>query len=605
MRDSTYKGRLQLTFAYTINGTGREVFDETVGEIPIMLKSKRCNLRDFSPADMVKRFEDAEEMGGYFVVNGKERVIRLLTAPRRHYPLALQRKSWADSGKLFSEFGIQYRSVRGDQMSTNMILHYLNNGTTRVKIWNLKIPIFLPIVMVMKAFVDKTDIEMYRQMIMGKETDTYFCTCVVNMLRLVKQEGMKTQQQVRNFIGKKTRERFEQQYATRPWLSDADICMELLNDTVMTNLLDPEDKFNLLCEMQRKVFSLARGECAPENPDNPMFHEVYMSGQIYFTLLLERLQVFLLDNVRIQIKKSIETRAKAGTFVDVDGRFIQRCLAQQYGTIVRPMNALVATGNLVSKSGLGLQQNVGLAVMAEKINFWRFLSHFRAIHRGAFFTEMRTTACRKLYPEAWGFLCPVHTPDGAPCGLLNHLAENCVVTNHQDSTRGLIETMTNIGLQLLDTPPTVPYADMYITILDGRVLGYVPDTIVRKFVSKLRTYKSKNKEKVPSSLEIGFIPKTSNATQYAGLFLFSTPARMMRPVRNLKSKAVEMIGTFEQPYMEICVVHGEAHERTTHQELQETSILSVLAAQIPFPDFNQSPRNMYSCQVGVVFVRFD
>ena len=32
--------------------------------------------------------------------------------------------------------------------------------------------------------------------------------------------------------------------------------------------------------------------------------------------------------------------------------------------------------------------------------------------------EMRTTDVRKLKPEAWGFICPVHTPDGAPCGKI-------------------------------------------------------------------------------------------------------------------------------------------------------------------------------------------
>ena len=26
-------------------------------------------------------------------------------------------------------------------------------------------------------------------------------------------------------------------------------------------------------------------------------------------------------------------------------------------------------------------------------------------------------------------MCPVHTPDGAPCGLLNHLAAMCEVDN--------------------------------------------------------------------------------------------------------------------------------------------------------------------------------
>lgn len=63
----------------------------------------------------------------------------------------------------------------------------------------------------------------------------------------------------------------------------------------------------------------------------------------------------------------------------------------------------------------------------------RYLSHFRSVHRGAYFAELRTTTVRKLMPEAWGFLCPVHTPDGSPCGLLNHLSAMCrVVTRRAD-----------------------------------------------------------------------------------------------------------------------------------------------------------------------------
>ena len=38
---------------------------------------------------------------------------------------------------------------------------------------------------------------------------------------------------------------------------------------------------------------------------------------------------------------------------------------------------------------------------------------------------------RKLLPESWGFLCPVHTPDGSPCGLLNHFAAACRVVTEQ------------------------------------------------------------------------------------------------------------------------------------------------------------------------------
>lgn len=52
------------------------------------------------------------------------------------------------------------------------------------------------------------------------------------------------------------------------------------------------------------------------------------------------------------------------------------------------------------------------------------------MHRGAFFVELRTTTVRKLLPESWGFMCPVHTPDGGPCGLLNHLTAMCQVVPH-------------------------------------------------------------------------------------------------------------------------------------------------------------------------------
>ena len=66
-------------------------------------------------------------------------------------------------------------------------------------------------------------------------------------------------------------------------------------------------------------------------------------------------------------------------------------------------------------------ETTGFTVVAEKLNFFRYLSHFRSVHRGAYFAELRTTTVRKLLPESWGFMCPVHTPDGG-LGLGLHLA---------------------------------------------------------------------------------------------------------------------------------------------------------------------------------------
>jgi DNA-directed RNA polymerase I subunit RPA2 len=92
-----------------------------------------------------------------------------------------------------------------------------------------------------------------------------------------------------------------------------------------------------------------------------------------------------------------------------------------------PLTAFVATGNFVAKFCSDLQQESGFVILAEKLNHLRYTAHFRCVHRGAYFQEMKTTAVRKLMPESWGFLCPVHTPDGAPCGLLNHLTADCRV----------------------------------------------------------------------------------------------------------------------------------------------------------------------------------
>lgn len=75
---------------------------------------------------------------------------------------------------------------------------------------------------------------------------------------------------------------------------------------------------------------------------------------------------------------------------------------------------------------------------------------------------------------------------------------------------------------------------------------------------------------------------------------------MMRPVRNLIANKIEYIGSFEQVYMNICISAEEAYEGvTTHMEISKTAFMSNLANLIPMPDCNQSPRNMYQCQMGM------
>lgn len=100
---------------------------------------------------------------------------------------------------------------------------------------------------------------------------------------------------------------------------------------------------------------------------------------------------------------------------------------------------------LMTFQGLGMLQVSGLCVIADKLNFFRYLSHFRCVHRGAAFMKMRTTTVRKLLPESWGFLCPVHTPDGEPCGLMNHMTAPCEIVTQTFHTVSLLPLLCSLG----------------------------------------------------------------------------------------------------------------------------------------------------------------
>ena len=69
--------------------------------------------------------------------------------------------------------------------------------------------------------------------------------------------------------------------------------------------------------------------------------------------------------------------------------------------------------------------------------------------------------------------------------------------------------------------------------------------------------------KVPPVLEITLVPKTDVSSQYPGLYLFSTPARMIRPVFNLHHDKVEWIGTFEQVYMHVAIKAEDVNLKVT------------------------------------------
>jgi hypothetical protein len=128
--------------------------------------------------------------------------------------------------------------------------------------------------------------------------------------------------------------------------------------------------------------------------------------------------------------------------------------------------------------------------------------------------------------------------------------------------------------------------------------GYISAELGAHFSRELRVRKVIGMKGINQKMEIALIPNLS-LKQFPSFLLFTGSSRFSRPVRNLSCEAVEWIGSFEQVYLNVAVTPAEIKPHLhTHLEISALNILSVNAAVTPFSDFNQSPRNMYQCQMG-------
>ncbi|KAK6198040.1 DNA-directed RNA polymerase I [Scheffersomyces amazonensis] len=588
-RMSTYKARLLLKVAWTVNDSGEEVSEiREVGQLPIMVNSNRCHLQGLSPQQLIDYKEESDELGGYFIVNGIEKLIRMLIVQRRNHPMALIRPSFGNRGASYSKFGIQIRCVRPDQTSQTNVLHYLNDGNVTFRFSWRKNEYLIPVVMILKALVETNDREIFNGIVGSDIKNSFLTDRLELLLRSFKNYNLYSKQETLAYLGDKFRIVFN----ATPDVSDIEVGKEVLRRIVLVHLDNNADKFKMLLFMIRKLYALVAGDCSPDNPDATQHQEVLLGGFLYGMIIKEKIEEYL-QNIRLQIQSDIN-RGLAVNFND--RKYMSKVFLKINENIGQKLQYFLSTGNLVSQSGLDLQQVSGYTVVAEKINFHRFISHFRMVHRGSFFAELKTTTVRKLLPESWGFLCPVHTPDGSPCGLLNHLAHKCKISTQDSDVSQVTNCLSKLGVSPAHTFAAGP--NVCCIQLDGKIVGWTSHEQGKIVADTLRFWKVEGNHGLPLDLEIGYVPPSTKG-QYPGLYLFGGRARMMRPVKYLPLNKKDILGPFEQVYMNIAVTPEEITNNIhSHVEESPTNILSILANLTPFSDFNQSPRNMYQCQMG-------
>eukprot|EP01039_Chlorochromonas_danica_P010940 gene10940-12162_t len=649
---TTYAGRLNASIRITVEGsmTNTVVLPVSLGELPVMVMSHRCQLRHLTPPKLVEMKEESAELGGYFVLRGIERVIRLLQVQRRNYAMAIERSNYRNRGTNYSDKGVAMRCVRKDQSSVTNTLHYLNSGGATLRFVLRKQEFLLPVVLVAKALFPLSDKELFDRIVAGDHANTFLTTRLELLLRDFKSFGLFTRSACLSYLGALFRGSMPN---ISNQMSDEEVGVFLIQRYIFIHVESFADKFEVLIHMLRKLFAFVQGDCAADNTDALMNHELLLPGHLIGIYVKEKIEEGLLA-VKQQAFRDYRMNSVKFTseLTQNMNRLFQRYLDRSLNTLGQKIASFLSTGNIVTSTGMDLMQVSGYTIVAERLNYLRYLSHFQSVHRGQFFTTMKTTAVRKLLPESWGFLCPVHTPDGGPCGLLNHLAKDAIVLSYPPSLkspstssgplprpagispavlcsrRSIQQLLANYGLvaggvNAGDGQPILNARSYLPVLLDGVPLGGVAMSQAPQLVAVLRQLKQNALLDTNSTIggvtgylepstEIAYVPhmrdlleeeqSSSNVVRgaFPGLYLFTQPGRFIRPVYNLQLRGKEYIGPLEQVFLMVAVTPSEvqANAGYSHLELSAQTMLSQVASLTPYSDYNQSPRNMYQCQMG-------
>lgn len=195
-----------------------------------------------SSADLVKHHEEPEEFGGYFIINGNEKLIRYLILPRRNHVISLIRPSFQNRGPSYTPYAVQIRGVRPDQTSVTNTLHYLQNGSAMLRFTWRKQEYVIPIMLVLKALVSASDKEIFEGIMMQDYENTFLSDRVELLLRSFKTFTMHTGEQCMEYLGDKFRVILN---LPEDW-TNAAVGAWLLKKMVLVHVDNARDKFRML-----------------------------------------------------------------------------------------------------------------------------------------------------------------------------------------------------------------------------------------------------------------------------------------------------------------------------------------------------------------------
>jgi len=555
LRNLTYAA--PITLEITIK-KGDQIDSETVeiGKIPIMVKSRACNTHGMSSEELMENYSDPLDPGGYFIINGNERVMIMAEDLAENQPFIETNSKGNLNLRLFSLKGT-YRIP--------ITISEGKDGILELSFSRFK---DIPAVVMLKALglVKESDIAKY----LGKETDSV----IVNLYEYV---NLATKEDAMMFIAEKTGLQ-----GTKKEILDR------IKQRVDSYLLPhigqkKEDRMNkavTICKLIKQFLIAKENPKLRTDKDHYSNKRVRLSGDLLANLFRVNLGILIRD-----IQYSIQKTAKRKKFFSIK-------IIAKSTLFSHRVESAIATGSWTGERS-GVTQNM------DKTNYFAMISQLQRVS-SMLPSDQENFAARTLHPTHYGRFCPIETPEGTEIGLRKNLAILSKISTRVELDHDkFIKDLESMGME----KDGVGEVDVFF---NGRFIGTINDSkdFVRRVKEKRRT------GDLPIQMSI------RNEPGFNIILISTEPGRVLRPliiVENgipklknehkvqieqgeikwkdlLKTGVIEYLDAAEEENALVSLYEEELTPQHTHLEIDHIDLLGLVTSLVPYGNHDQSSR---------------
>ncbi len=407
LRKLTYSAPMYLEVSAHIDGVQVESFTSEIGRMPLMVKSKFCHLNGLKRDELIEKGEDPDDPGGYFILNGNERVL-VMVEDLASNRLFIDKNNVGPSklnARIFSE---------GGGLRIPHLIEQMKDGVMYISFTRFK---RVPIIAMIKALGLTKDQDITTIISGDKQYDDIF----VNLFKVI---NLKSQEDAVDFLAKESGITQTREIKMERTFEQLD---RYLLPHLGTTKEDRIVKAYNLCKIIRRFLMVRRDGMSTSDKDHYMNKRIKLSGDLLADLLRVNFRVLVNDMLY-----NFQRLVKRGKFHSIKIIIRDKLLSS------RMMTAL-ATGNWPGGRS-GISQNI------DRTNFLGTMSHLKRVI-SLLSASQENFEARALHSTHLGRLCPIETPEGTPIGLRKNLSLLCDISHTEVDDKKIMKQLEGLGLK--------------------------------------------------------------------------------------------------------------------------------------------------------------